>query len=790
MLFLSVFFISLALLSYEIFLMRAFSIASWSHFAYMAISIALLGCGASGTFITIFQKRLRENFPAAFSVFSFLLSLSIFFSFATIQKIPFEPLQIVWYGRQYGYLLSEYLVLFLPFFLGATCIGLSFQHLPGKINKIYFSNMAGSGAGALLIVLLMFLLSPRHLLVVIVLFSFLATIIFALSLKTRWSPVIVISSLIMALFFFFSPPEMRISPYKSLSTTLKLPQAKILTQRFSPYGLLTVVESPAIRYAPGLSLNFTGELPPQLALFIDGDSQCAITRFTGDLAEFEYLDYMTSALPYHLLEEPRVLILGSGGGSEVLSALYHQAGFTEAVEVNSQIIDLAKEDFSDFSGNIYSRADVQAVVAEARGFVESRTDKYDLIQLSLLDSFSASSAGVYALSESYLYTREAFQHFLEALSSGGIISVTRWIKMPPRDGIKMFATAVEALEKMGVKEAASHLIFIRNWATSTLLIGSSPFSEGEIWAAREFAGQRGFDLIWYPGISLRETNRYHILPQPYYYDACRSILSSEREKFYDDYLFYVQPARDNSPYFFCFFKWKSLPHLIKTMGKEWMPFIEWGYVVLIATLLQASLISFLLILLPLFFLRRQKIPGFERIRVFLYFLFLGIAYMFIEMSFIQRFVLFLRTPIYAVSVVIFSFLLFSGWGSLFSQRIKTRRFSGIAISVAGIVVISLVYLGGLKTVFSSFSSASDGIRIAISVALIAPLAFFMGIPFPLGLTRVAREFPSHLPWAWGINGCFSVIGAVLATTLAISSGFSLVTGLALCLYAGALLVLR
>jgi len=771
MLFLALFLISLCLLSYEILLMRAFSITSWSHFAYMAISIALLGFGASGTFITIFQKKLKKNFPLFFSIFSFLLSVFLFVSLAAIQRIPFEPLQIVWYGRQYWYLLAQYLILFIPFFLGATCIGLSFQHLPERISAVYFSNLVGSGVGALLIVLLMFFLSLRHLLTVTVLFSFLATIIFAVSVRKRWALPIVISSLALALFFSFSPLELRISPY-------------------NPYGLLSVVESPAIRYAPGLSLNFTGRLPPQLALFSDADSQSAIAHFSGDSAGFEYLDYVTPALPYHLLEEPRVLILGAGGGSEVLSALYHGARSVEAVELNSQVIDLVREEFSDFSGRIYSHPDIRVVVSEARGFVESQADKYDLIQLSLLDSFSASSAGVYALSESYLYTREAFQYFLESLSPQGIFSVTRWIKIPPRDGIKVFATAVEALERTGVEDAACHLVFIRSWATSTLLVKSSPFSEDEISAARKFARERGFDLIWYPKIAAQEVNHYNILPQAYYYQACRSILSPERDKFYDDYLFYVRPARDDSPYFFRFFKWKSLPHLVRTMGKEWIPFVEWGYVVLIATLLQASLIGFLLVLFPLFFLRRVRIPRAQRLRVLFYFLFLGIAYMFVEISFIQRFILFLRTPIYAVAVVIFSFLLFSGWGSLFSQRIKTKRISGIAISVAAIVGISLLYLAGLRAVFSAFLLASDLTRVAISVGLIAPLAFFMGMPFPLGLTRVAQRVPTHLPWAWGVNGCFSVVGAILATTVAVSFGFNLVTLLALSLYVGAFLISR
>ena len=780
--FISIFLISFSILSYEILLMRIFSIISWSHFAYMVISIALLGFGVSGTFISLLQKGFKKHFYLFFAIFSFLFSLSLPLCFALSQRIPFSPFLIVWYRGEYLRLLEYYLVFLIPFFLGATCIGLSFLKFSQEIPKVYFANLLGSGAGALGIILIMYLLPPISIIGVITVLAFLSALFSAINFPRK---ILVMATIIFSVFillFFLYPPQPQISQYKGLSVALKLPQAKIISQRFSPLARLDVVKSPAIRYAPGLSLNFKGKIPPQLALFIDADSMCPITNFQGDLSNVRYLDYTTSALPYHLLNEPSVLILGAGGGSEVLTALYHKASSIEAVEVNPQVIDLLQGEYAEFSNHLYSYPQVRVKIAEGRGFMESTDEKYDLIQITLLDSFSSSSAGVYATSESYLYTIEAIKNYIEHLTPEGILSVTRWVKTPPRDGIKMFATAVESLEKMGIKDPSSHLIFIRSWATSTLLIGRSPFTPSQIGTVKKFIEERLFDPIWYPGISSKKVNRYNILNEPYYYEASQRILSEGRKDFYQDYLFYVRPATDDRPYFFHFFKWKSLPYLLKTLGRAWIPFMEWGYIILIATLIQAIGISILLIVLPLFFLKKKKSVLRDKLRIFLYFLCLGVGYMFMEVSFIQKFTLFLFYPIYSVAVVIAGFLIFSGWGSYFSRRIHLKRASTIEVAVGGIIVISLGYLLWLNDIFASFIWLPDWLRILFSVLLIAPLAFFMGMPFPLGLGKVSYNRPLLVPWAWGINGCASVISTVLATILAISGGFNLVIVISLALY--------
>jgi len=565
--------------------------------------------------------------------------------------------------------------------------------------------------GALGVILLMYFFPPLSVLLLITAIGLLSALLASLYLRRRVLIGLILASFLSFSFFFFFPLRLNISQYKSLSVTLNLPQAKILKEVSSPLGLINVVESPSIRHAPGLSLNL------------------------------EYLDYISSALPYHLLDKPRVLIIGAGGGGEVLSALYHGSSLIEAVEIDPQVVNLVKDEYAHFSNQIFSHPSVKIFIAEGRGFIQSSQNKYDLIQLALLDSFSASSAGVYALSESYLYTKEAVKESIRHLNPQGILCITRWLKLPPRDGIKLFATAVESLQELGVENIPSQLIFIRSWATSTLLIKRSPFTSPEIRIIKDFLKERLFDPIWYPGIEIDDINHYNILPEAYYYQASQNILFGEREKFYTDYSFYIKPATDNSPYFFRFLKWKSLPHLLETMGRQWFPFIEWGYIVLIATLAQTILLSLILVILPLFCLRKKAASG-NKLPIFTYFLSLGIGYMFIEISFIQRFILFLSHPIYAVAVVLAAFLFFSGWGSYLSGRIKIKRLNSVSLIVGAIILIALIYLFYLEDIFDFFIACSDTVKILLSLLFIAPLALFMGMPFPLGLARVSSKASS------------------------------------------------
>jgi hypothetical protein len=806
--FLSVALLAGSIIAYEITLVRLFSIAQWHHFAHMIISLALLGFGASGTAISLTQRWLMGNqwksdevarrFHNTYTTCGLLYSIGVVGCFVLHQYVPFNPLMLVWQPSQVLSIFVLYLILSLPFFFGAACIGLALLRFAGNVNRLYFFDLFGSGIGALGIIVTMYLIPPAQNLTLISAVGFCAVLIANWeSWKTRqWRRIVPITGLAAAFigYLLFNPISIKISPYKGLSSTLNFPDAQILNERHSPFGLLHVVRSGLIRAVPGLSLNAQQPVQPQLGIFTDADGMTAITDFRGDLSKLGYLGDTTSAVAYHLIELPHVLVLGAGGGGDVLNALYHGAVSVDAVELNPQVLELVAKEHKDFAGHIYgpdSPYPVQVHVAEARGFVRATTKRYDLIQIALLDSVSASAAGTHALSESYLYTVEAFTDLYQHLTPGGIISITRWLKTPPRDMIRLFGTAVVALEQSDGAVPAQQLAMIRGWRTGTLLIKKGTFNAADRAAIQNFCRERSFDLAYYPQMPEVEANRYNQLAEPIFFRAAQAILSNDRKQFYEGYPFNIRPTTDNRPYFFQFLRFDSLVQMVRTVGRSAIPFIEWGYLLLIATLIQAVLAGVVLILIPLFFLKREDTSSithnsrFTNWQVFVYFLSLGVGFMFIEMSFIQKFLLLLANPTYAVAVVLCAFLLFAGLGSLFSLKLRAigkLRQPPIAVAIGMLSVIALVYLQLLPPIFHRFLASSDVLKIAVSIGLIAPLAFFMGMPFPLGIDRLQRHHPHLIAWAWGINGYASVVSAILATCLAIAFGFNIVILLAVGIY--------
>ena len=592
---------------------------------------------------------------------------------------------------------------------------------------------------------------------------------------------------------------LQISQYKGLPGALEVSGARMLSERSGPLALLSVVESPTVpfRNVPGLSLNAPTLPSGQLGVFIDGGSMTAITRFDGQLERLAYLDYTTDALAYHLVDRPSVLVLGAGGGRNVLQALYNRADRIDSVELDANMIRLVAEDYADYAGHIYSRPEVRVHVSDARGFVTSNPRKWNLIQIPLLDSAGPGAAGVPGLSETYIYTVEALERYLEHLSPSGWLSITRWLKLPPRDALKLFATSLDALKRTDAEGAERHLIALRGLNTTTLLVKNGAVTEAEIDAAKKFSEERSFDLVYYPGINAAEANRFNVLDQPYFFAGAMALIGAEREAFLARYKFDIAPATDERPYFFDFLKWRTLPELLAIRRVGGVGLLELGSLILVATLIQAAALSAVLILAPLWTRRRVLTRSRRLWRVAAYFLALGVAFLFIEIAFIQKFILFLGHPLYAVAVVLTAFLLFAGIGSGVSSRLAewmdawrlergggTPAVSAIQFAAASIIAISLLYILILPNLFEAFLHLSDLPKILISLGLIAPLAFFMGMPFPLGLSRVQVAAPALVPWAWGVNGCASVLSTMLATLIAMRFGFSAVVLLAAVLYAG------
>ncbi len=787
--------VSAAAIGYEIVLMRVLSIVQWHHFAYMIISLALLGYGASGTFIALFRRWLEQRFELAFAASALAFGVAMVACFIVAQRVPFNALEIVWNPLQFAHLAVIYLVFFVPFFFAACCIGLAFTCRPMLIGRIYFFDLFGAGLGAMLIIAALFWLSIQNALILLAGLAVGASLLVGLTSRSRLTAVPLATLLALAIGVPQDWLGMRISPYKGLHQALQVVDARVLEVSSSPLGLLTVVDSPTVpfRHAPGLSFNTRFVPPEQLGVFTDGDDMSVITRVEDGVSELGYLGDATATLPFLLLERPRVLVLGAGSGYDVLLALYNGARRVDAVELNPEMTKLVRDTHADYAGRLYDRPDVEIHTAEARGYVARSDERYDLIHIGLLDSFAVSGSGVQALGESYLYTVEALEDYLRHLSPGGMLAVTRWLKLPPRDNLKLAATAIQALRHSGVVDPALRIAMIRSWNTCTLLVKNGPFTDADVATIREFARSRSFDTAYYPSMPAGEANRFNLLERPYLFDGIVALLGERAAEFTARYKFDIEPATDDRPYFFHFFKWRVLPEVMAIRHQGGAGLIEWGYLVLIATLVQAALVGAVLILLPLARTAHGR-PRRTGWRTGGYFFVLGLAFLFIEMAFIQKFILFLSHPLYSVAVVLAGFLMFAGLGSAISERwtrwIESHRIRAVSAAAAGIGAIALFYVVLLPLLFQVLIGAPDPVRVAVSLALIAPLAFLMGIPFPVGLRRVADGAPEFVPWAWGLNGFASVVSASLATVLAIEFGFTVVILLAIALYAVAAKLFR
>lgn len=784
--------ISAAVLAYEILLIALFSLIQWHHFAYLVVSIALLGFGASGSLLVFIRPLLRHRFRGFAVSQACLFAFSAPLGFALAQRLSFNPEELVWDQGHWLRLALVILLLTLPFLFAANLIGLALIEYRRGLARIYAADLCGAGAGAIAVIGLLYLVTPTTALMTVAMLGFAAAAAVWIECQGRpWPALIGLAGIALTLYLLPTAwIEPRVSDYKELSQLLRVSGTRIVEERYSPLGKISVIASETIplRHAPGLSLNARGEPPPQLGLFTNADAMTTITRFSGRRSDFAYLDDLTSALPYHLSQPDRVLILGAGGGADVLQAWYHDAGQIDAVEINPQVVDLVRHRFGEFSGGLYAQENVRIVIAEARGFLQRGTKRYNLIQVPLLDSFGTAAAGVHGLNENYLYTVEALQQALARLEVGGYVAFTRWLKLPPRDGLKLFATAIAALEGNGIEAVGQRLALIRGLQTSTLIIKNGRLSSDEIERLQAFSSARAFDLAYFPGMPAAQANRFNRLDSAYFYVATLALLGTpdERDRFLQDYKFDLKPASDDRPFYFHFVKWSTLAELFELRHKGGSALLETGYLTLLIALVLAIVLSLLLILLPLIFTPREpaSVVSFNRFRILAYFVSLGLGFLLLEIAFLQKFILLLNHPLYAAATVLSSFLIAAGIGSAWAQRyagtLHAQRITATAVVV--IILLGGLYLLMLGPLMQFAIGWSLPARILLSIGLIAPLGICLGMPFPLGLAEISIGSRALIPWAWGINGCASVVSAVLATLLAIHFGFNLVILVALTCY--------
>jgi len=772
-------------LAYEVLLTRLFSLVHWHHLVSMIISLALLGYGASGTFLALMRNHLDHHFRTLFLGNALMFALTSVLGFELARRLPLNPLALAWDGQQMLYLSGIYGLAAVPFFGVANCIGLALWRYRERSHLVYAVDLTGAGLGAIIVVALLFFLHPGPTLGVLAALAATAVLIGAWELRSPRRDTALLTLLLITagiVSWHYVDWDVPGAEYKPLSRTLAVSGATIDQQFSTPLGVITVVENETVplRHAPGLSLGAGLLPPPQRALFIDGDPMGAITRFDGQHFP-AYLAALPSALPYRLLERPRVLILEHEGGDSLLQALGLGARKVTATSLHAPFQSLLHEEPTSPNHGLPARPDVELLVADPRAFLATTRKQFDLIQTDFAGG--GGIGGLQAQDEAYEYTLEAFQAYLERLAPDGKLAMTRRAQVPPRESLRLVATARLALEQAGIEHPEEHLALIRSWRTFTLLVSRSPLLPSDSAKIRAFCEQYGFDPAWFPGIRANETNRYHVLEHPWYYEGIKAILGPERERFIADYPFLVEPVTDNRPYFHRFSRVLSLPQLLTLPAGTGFGQFDWGYGFLVATLIQAVLAAGLLIVLPLLFLKRVDTQAGMRQHTLLYFAILGIAFLFIEIAFIQRFRLFLGNPLHATSVVLAGFLVFAGVGSWLSRAFPGHFRTTLRWSIVSIGLLSLGYLWLLPALFEHLVTWSLPFKVLACLLLIAPLAIPMGMPFPLGLAELNLHAPQLMPWAWGINGSFSVVSAVAASLLAMEVGFSGLILIAVVLYA-------
>src|SRR3990170_4685205 len=756
----AIFLFSFSSLAYEITLIRIFSISLWYHFAFMIISIAMLGIGASGTVLSLYpkiagatllplspstrgikgeaQKGGDSSFPyERIGIYGLLLGAGISLSYMLSNQIPFDPVRLAWERIQIFYICLYYMILSIPFLFFGFCMASAFSMISEKSGLLYGSDLLGAGTGSI-------------------------AILFLLSITPPEKAIIIIASLALLGAFIIGRRLIKIASLCLIA--LNFSGAEHISTYNSPYSRIDTFKSPAARFAPGLSLKYLDPLPEQIGLSIDGGEINALTH-AGDSHALKFLTYLPSALAYEIGKKDDVLILDPKGGLEVLLARYYNSKNIYKVDSNPLVVKVIRDDFTEFSQGIYSQNTWSGM---GRSWLKKRDKKFDAIDIPLM---GASPGGFFGISEDYRFTVEAFKEYLGHLKDNGILSMHLFILHPPRAELRLLNTMVFAMDESGIADADKNIAAIRSWGTVSILAKKSPFSFDEIESVKKFCRENRFDLIYLPGITEQETNIFVQLPSNDYFVAFKNILDpGTRENFQRNYIFDISPVRDENPFFPYYLRLKNIKTIYRTMGEKWQYFIEEGYL-LPVVFIQALLLSIIFIFLPAVAKRRGDTQQKGSYTSLIYFALLGLGFMFVEITMIQKMILPLENPSYAVSVVLTSVLISSGTGSLLSHRFSLLRNRSILFVISSLIIAYSLVIPAISDVISLHALS---VKIAISFIVLIPLGFLMGIPFPLGIKSLGTGNPSIIPWAWAVNGCFSVLAPILTIMLAIVIGFKAV----------------
>ena len=761
--------ISASALAYEILLTRVFAMVHWHQLVATVVSLALLGYGASGSFLTIFGERLQRRFVPVFIVNALLFSLSAVLCVQLAQKLQFDPQALTDDPAQLVRLAATFLLLAVPLFAAANCIGLTLAKFRTLIPRVYGTDLIGAALGAILLTTAFAFLHPIDVLLAITFGGVLAALSVAWRLHWHpWTTSLTSTALLGALWLTVNP-SIEPAPYKDLARSLNVIGAELVHEQSGISGTSSVVRNTRVptRYAPGLSLHSTVTPPAQPTVFVDGDLRGTLLDARDSDANAQLLGDMLSALPYHLLARPEVALLNAGTGFGVHQALALGAGHVTAIEPNPQLTELTCKHFRTLSETICDPTKVHWRNQTTRGFMASEQRAFDLIGLDI----AVDIAGLDALNIDFDLSRQAIAGYLKHLADNGILVFQGDTRLPPRLSMRLLQSTRDVLSDQVGGEPAEQIILLRGWQRFLLLTKQAAFTPTQIAQTRVFADRYGFDLVWLPGITSDEANRFQQLNVAHYHLTAKRILNGEPVGPYD-----YSSTSDDRPFPYRFSSWSQIREAMIGSQANDARQIDIALLAAALTLLLAGAFSVILILLPLIVVRSKTTALPEapiRLRVLTYFGLTGIAFLFIELGLIQHLQLFLDQPLYATVIVLASFLFFAGIGSLWAQRLdETHERVALRVAVWTIALMGIVYVLLLPALLNHLADNHMVLRIATVLVLIAPLALAMGVPFSLGLRRFGSISPNAIGWAWGINGCASVISAAGAPLYALTWGFS------------------
>jgi hypothetical protein len=748
-----------ATILYQVAATRVLSVVLWYHFAFLSVSLAMLGLGAPGVWFAL-RRPGPHALTRALRAASVAVPLSIVLIFGLGGDLARGEGTVEGIGSMFppGVLLIIASILVATLSLGSAVCLLLLSAEGRSFGRMYGADLIGATVGALLVVPLM-LLVPTPLLVAGCGFLPLAA---SLALgRGRALVTLGLAAALLAALVWNRPFELRYA--KSYVEG----QSSILYEKWTPTARLTIWNQPSYgsrAWGWGFGEGYQPTRLRQYWLEQDGSAGTPITELTGSPRDLPHLFHDVTAFGYELRPPGAVCVIGAGGGRDVLTALAAGARSVDAVELNGGIVDALSGPFREFSGNVYHLPGVNAVVSEGRSFLTRTPARYDLLQISLIDSWAATSAGAFALSENHLYTREAFRLYLDRLAPDGVLSISRWSGGTRYlEAVRLVLLARAALVDAGMAEADRHLMVVRSGWVTNVLVSRRPFDDAELARAKNIARDRRFVLQW-PAAGGTSP-------------VARAL--TEGPGFLTNRGVELSAPTDNRPFFFQNVRMfgKVDPKLAATAStnEHAVLLLRW------LTLLIAG-VTLGLFFAPFLLARWRRQPGFWRGSS--YFAAIGLGFMLVEAGWIQRFILFLGHPSYATTVVIAALLLGAGSGSVAAARVALDR----AVKWAWLPPLVLF---GLNALLGPLLEAALGwhvaARVLVAVALLVPPGFLMGFAFPAGMLRFGDE---NKPWFWAVNGATSVLASVGSLGLAMTVGFERVVLAGVLCYLAAAVLLR